>query len=69
MRSGQTIGQGVEDIISRGVGELRKTAFGDDAEDAKNLPWTRQHAWSILKRLAKAEEVCLQIHYYYFLEC
>jgi len=47
----------VEDIIARGVGELRKNAFGDDAEDAKDLPWTRAQAWGLMKRLAKEGEV------------
>lgn len=47
----------MEDIITRGVGELRKNAFGDDAEDAKELPWTRAQAWSLMKRLAKDGEV------------
>ena len=57
VRTGQTIAQGVEDIISRSVGELRKTAFGDDAEDAKSFPWSRQQAWTILKQLADKQEV------------
>lgn len=47
----------MEDIIARGVGEMRKSAFGDDAEDAKDLPWTRAQAWSLMERLAKEEEV------------
>lgn len=46
-----------EDIVSRGVGELRKSAFGDDIEDAKNLPWSREQAWAILKKLSKEQEV------------
>jgi hypothetical protein len=47
----------VEDIIARGIGELRKNAFGDDAEDVKELPWTRAQAWDLMKRLAKDGEV------------
>jgi len=47
----------VEDIVARGVGELRKNAFGDDAEDAKELPWTRAQAWILMKRLAKEAEI------------
>lgn len=47
----------MEDIIIRGVGELRKNAFGEDAEDAKELPWTRTQAWGLMKRLAKEGEV------------
>ena len=47
----------VEDIIHRGVGELRKLAFGDDSEDAKNLPWSREQAWFLLKQLAAKGEV------------
>jgi hypothetical protein len=49
--------EAVEDIISRGVGELRKNAFGDDLEDSKALPWTREQAWVVLKQLSKQEEV------------
>ena len=47
----------MEDIITRGVGELRKKAFGDDADDAKDLPWTRTQAWGLMKQLAKEGEV------------
>lgn len=47
----------MEDIIARGVGELRKIAFGDDVEDTKNLPWKQEQAWAVLKRLAKDDEV------------
>ncbi|KAL5532911.1 YME2 [Sanghuangporus sanghuang] len=57
VRSGQRVEDAVEDIITRGVYELRKTAFGEDAEDIKTLPWSREEAWAVLKKLAKTEEV------------
>ncbi|KIY67682.1 exonuclease [Cylindrobasidium torrendii FP15055 ss-10] len=57
IRSGLTVEDAVEDIINRGVGEIQKSAFGDDAEDAKNLPWTRQQAWAVLRKLAKSPEI------------
>ena len=47
----------MEDIITRGMYELRKAAFGEDAEDLKRLSWTREQAWAVLKQLAKNEEV------------
>ena len=53
-----SVQQAVEDIIQRGVGELRKIAFGDDNEDAKNLAWQREQVWFLMKRLAKKGEVC-----------
>lgn len=59
VQSGQDIKEAVEDIINRGVGELRKNAFGDDAEDAKSLPWSREQAWLVLKQLSKLNEVSL----------
>lgn len=52
-----TVEQAVDDIISRGVSELRKNAFGDDAEDAKNLPWSREQAWAVMKQLARRTEM------------
>lgn len=52
-----TVQQAVDDIVSRGVSELRKSAFGDDAEDAKSLPWSREQAWILMKLLAKKPEV------------
>lgn len=52
-----TVRDAVEDIVSRNVVELRKQAFGDDAEDAKSLPWTRSQAWKIVQLLAKHGEV------------
>ncbi|KIP10314.1 hypothetical protein PHLGIDRAFT_28547 [Phlebiopsis gigantea 11061_1 CR5-6] len=57
VRSGMTVEQAVDDIITRDVGELRKSAFGDDADDAKNLPWLREQAWAIMKQLSKHAEI------------
>jgi len=37
--------------------ELRKAAFGDDADDAKTLSWTRPQAWKVVNDLAKKQEV------------
>ncbi|THV08025.1 hypothetical protein K435DRAFT_825312 [Dendrothele bispora CBS 962.96] len=55
--TGVTIKEGVEDIINRGVRELRKSTFGDDAEDAKGLPWGREQAWAVMKSLAKEAQI------------
>ncbi|KAJ7470384.1 RNA12 protein-domain-containing protein [Mycena latifolia] len=57
VRSGAKVHDAVEDIIARGVSELRKNAFGDDTEDAKSLPWGREQAWSLFKLLSKQTEV------------
>ncbi|CAL1704048.1 unnamed protein product [Somion occarium] len=57
VRSGQSVEEAVEDIVTRGVSELRKNAFGDDLEDAKNLPWAREQAWTIMKQLADKSEL------------
>lgn len=59
MRAGQGVADAMEDIIQRGVAELRKNAFGDDSEDARGLSWTRQQAWTVLKLLAQKDEVCV----------
>jgi hypothetical protein len=37
--------------------ELRKNAFGDDSEDAKTIPWSREQAWGLLKQFATRSEV------------
>ncbi|KAJ7184170.1 RNA12 protein-domain-containing protein [Mycena filopes] len=57
VRNGADVAEAVEDIISRGVSELRKQAFGDDADDAKGLPWGREQAWSLFKLLSKQGEI------------
>ncbi|KAJ7771805.1 RNA12 protein-domain-containing protein [Mycena metata] len=57
VRNGSDVTEAVDDIISRGVSELRKQAFGDDAEDAKSLPWGREQAWSLFKMLSKQAEI------------
>lgn len=43
----------MDDLVIRGVSELRKNAFGDDIEDAKSLSWTREQAWILMKQLSK----------------
>jgi hypothetical protein len=63
--NGQNVEEAVEDIINRGVGEVKKNAFGDDADDAKNLLWSREHVWAVLKLLSKHGEVC---NYYSLIE-
>ena len=57
VRNGMKVDEAVEDIISRGVAEMQKNAFGEDSEDAKNLSWSRYQAWKVLKILATAPEV------------
>ncbi|KAH7927744.1 hypothetical protein BV22DRAFT_257665 [Leucogyrophana mollusca] len=57
VRSGQGVEEAVEDIISRGVSELRKNAFGEDIDDARSLPWSREQAWTVLKQLSKKPEI------------
>jgi hypothetical protein len=62
VQSGQGVEEAVEDIINRGVGELRMNAFGDDVDDAKNLPWSREQAWTVLRALSKQAEVsCVDV--------
>ncbi|KAI9466031.1 RNA12 protein-domain-containing protein [Lactarius psammicola] len=57
IRAGQTPTDAVEDIIRQGVSELRKRAFGDDADDARSLPWSREQAWAVLRALASRDTV------------
>ncbi|KAF7365492.1 Mitochondrial escape protein 2 [Mycena venus] len=57
VRNGATVEEAVEDIIYREVSEVRKKAFGDDAEDAKHLPWSREQVWSLFKLLSKKSEL------------
>lgn len=47
----------IEDIVTRGISEIRKNAFGEDLEDAKNLPWSREQAWALMKKLSQKPEV------------
>ncbi|KAG2158089.1 RNA12 protein-domain-containing protein [Suillus bovinus] len=54
---GQGVEEAVEDIIASDVGELRKKAFGEDIDDAKSLPWSREQAWTVLKQLARKAEL------------
>lgn len=57
VRTGSTVQAAVDDIVLRNVVELRKQAFGDDAEDAKALPWSRAQAWKVVSELAAHGEV------------
>ncbi|KAF8803621.1 hypothetical protein BYT27DRAFT_7171768 [Phlegmacium glaucopus] len=57
VRNGMSVEEAVEDIIARGVVELRKNAFGDDVDDVKGLAWTREQAWKVIKMLSQSQEV------------
>ncbi|KAJ7105752.1 RNA12 protein-domain-containing protein [Mycena crocata] len=57
VRSGARVEEAVEDIVTLGVSEIRKNAFGDDTDDAKGLPWAREQAWWLFKLLSKQAEV------------
>lgn len=62
VRNGQTVQEAIEDIVTRGVSEIRKNAFGEDLEDAKNLPWSREQAWALMKKLSQKPEVRVLVH-------
>ena len=36
---------------------MRKRAFGDDADDARSLSWSREQAWAVLRALASKDTV------------
>ncbi|KAF5358522.1 hypothetical protein D9756_001759 [Leucocoprinus leucothites] len=57
VRNGQTVQQAVEEIVTRAVGELRKSAFGDDTDDIKDKSWTSEQAWKMVKVLSTKAEV------------
>ncbi|KAG8903451.1 mitochondrial escape protein 2 [Tulasnella sp. 403] len=57
VRNGSSVKDAVQDIIVRGVAELRKTAFGDEVDDAKDLPWKPEQVWSVLKQLSQHDEI------------
>ena len=57
MHVGQKPAEAIEDIIRQGVSELRKRAFGEDADDARSLPWSREQAWAVLRALARRDTV------------
>lgn len=57
VRSGQSISSAVDDIVLRNAVEIRKTAFGDDTEEAKHLPWTRAQAWKIVSALSRSNQL------------
>lgn len=68
VRTGSPVKEAVEDIVLRNVVELRKAAFGDDAEDAKTLPWSRAQAWKVVSELAKSGKVsssCTSCPFYF----
>ena len=45
------------ELLSKAVMEIRKHAFGDDAEDAKSIPWTGVQFWKVMVELAKLGNV------------
>jgi RNA12 protein len=57
MHVGQKPAEAVEDIIRQGASELRKRAFGEDADDARSLSWSREQAWAVLRALARSDTV------------
>lgn len=57
LRTGQRPTDAVEDIIRQRVSELRKRAFGEDVDDVRNLSWSREQAWAVLRALASRDAV------------
>jgi len=47
----------VNDILTRAVIEVRKSAFDFDSKDEKVLNWSTLQFWTILKKLASCETV------------
>ncbi|CAG8506974.1 6946_t:CDS:10 [Ambispora gerdemannii] len=50
-------GEALNDLIAKSIVEIHKYAFGDDAEDAKSIPWKGIQFWIIMKSLARGETV------------
>lgn len=57
VKNGMPVEMAVEDIITRGVAELRKNAFGEEEEEAKSMRWSPQQVFFILKALSKSTEL------------
>ncbi|CAD6566825.1 MAG: mitochondrial escape protein 2 [Cyphobasidiales sp. Tagirdzhanova-0007] len=57
IRGGASIEEAVDDIITRSATEIVKNCFGDDAEEAKSLPWTREQVWFLVRNLSKQKEL------------
>jgi RNA12 protein len=57
IRAGQKPVDAVDDIIRQGVTELRKRAFGEDADDVRSLSWSREQAWAVFRALASRDTV------------
>ncbi|KAI9509964.1 RNA12 protein-domain-containing protein [Russula earlei] len=57
MRAGQRPIDAVEDIIRQDISELRKRAFGEDADDTRSLLWSREQAWAVFRALASRDTV------------
>jgi len=57
MRAGQKPVDAVEDIVRQGVTELRKRAFGEDADDVRSLSWSREQAWAVFRALASRDTI------------
>lgn len=53
---GHTVQSATWEIIQRTVVSLRQT-FGQDSEEAAQLPWTRPQAWAIMSKLAQQGEL------------
>lgn len=56
VRAGTTVSDAFFDILSHNISMLRKLGFGEDAEDAKKLPWTVPQLWHVIKTLSKSDE-------------
>lgn len=61
MRGGAEVDEAIQDIVQRSAVEITKNCFGDDADEAKSLAWTREQAWYIIKNLAKEKELSYPI--------
>lgn len=57
MRGGTDIDEAVNDIITRSSTEIVKNCFGDDADEAKSLAWSREQVWYLIKTLSKDKEL------------
>ncbi|KAL1924976.1 uncharacterized protein VTP21DRAFT_4630 [Calcarisporiella thermophila] len=53
VRGGWSLREAAADIVTKAVTEIRKHAFGEDAEDVEKIMWNEVQIWQVIKALAE----------------
>ncbi|KAL7753995.1 mitochondrial escape protein 2 [Sorochytrium milnesiophthora] len=57
VKSGMTVPDAIEDLVTKSIIEIHKHGFGEDLDDKNNISWTPAQLWYIIKQFGSSTQI------------